>query len=71
MKCIAVTDYQLEQERTHPTKVALFVPSMRGGGAERAMLALAYGLSSRGIPVDLVLVNAEGEYISQIPEGCV
>ena len=68
MKCIADTDHLLEQETTHPTKVALFVPSMRGGGAERAMLALASGLSSRGIPVDLVLVRAEGEYIIQVPD---
>ena len=49
-------------------RVSLLVPSMRGGGAERAMLGLATGFSERGIPVDLVLVKAEGEYLSQLPE---
>ena len=32
------------------------------------MLGLATGFSDRGIPVDLVLVRAEGEYLSQVPE---
>ena len=32
------------------------------------MLGLAAGLSERGLPVDLVLVRAEGEYLSQVPE---
>ena len=55
--------------RTGLNQIALFVPSMRGGGAERTMLVLAAGLSDRGIPVDLVLVRAEGEYLCQVPEG--
>ena len=33
------------------------------------MLGLAAGLSDRGMPVDLVLVRAEGEYLNQVPEG--
>ena len=52
-----------------PRPIALFLPSLRGGGAERAMLSLAAGLAERGIPVDLVLVKAEGEYLGQIREG--
>ena len=48
--------------------VAIHMPSLRGGGAERVMLGLAAGLSERGLPVDLVLVRAEGEYLSQVPE---
>ena len=32
------------------------------------MLGLAAGLSDRGIEVDLLLVRAEGEYLSQVPE---
>ena len=32
------------------------------------MLDLADGLSDRGFSVDLVLVRAEGEYLSQVPE---
>ena len=42
---------------------------MRGGGAERTMLVLAAGLSDRGIPVDLVLVRSEGEYLNHVPEA--
>lgn len=34
-------------------KIALFLPSLGGGGAERIMLNLAAGLSARGIDVDL------------------
>ena len=51
------------------THIALYMPSLRGGGAERVMLGLAGGLSSRGLPVDLVLVRAEGEYLKLVPEG--
>lgn len=44
-------------------KVALYIPSMSGGGAERVMLALANGLAEKGIRVDLVLNRVEGPYI--------
>jgi glycosyltransferase involved in cell wall biosynthesis len=46
---------------------ALFLPSLRGGGAEKVMLSLAGGLSGRGCKVELVLCRAEGEYLSQVP----
>lgn len=46
---------------------ALFLPSMRGGGAEKVMLSLAGGLIGRGRQVNLVLCKAEGEYLSQVP----
>ena len=49
--------------------VAIYVPSLSGGGAERVMLDLATGLLDRGIRVDLVLVRAEGDYLSQVPIG--
>ena len=47
--------------------IALLLPSMRGGGAERVMLGLAAGIADRGMSVDLVLVKAEGEYLSEVP----
>lgn len=50
-------------------RVALFVASLRGGGAERAMLDIARGLSQRGLTVDLVLVRAVGEYLDLVPPG--
>ncbi len=48
-------------------RVAVFVASLRGGGAERAMLDIARGLSDRGLAVDLVLVKAVGEYLDLVP----
>lgn len=47
--------------------IALFLPSLRGGGAERVMLTLAQGFAERGFAVDLVLAKAEGHYLSQVP----
>ncbi|MCL6533557.1 MAG: glycosyltransferase [Armatimonadetes bacterium] len=47
--------------------IALFVPSLRSGGAERVMLLLAQGFAQRGIAVDLVLAKAEGAYLKQVP----
>jgi glycosyltransferase involved in cell wall biosynthesis len=47
-------------------KIALFLPSLRGGGAERVMVTLANELSSRGLVVDLVLVKAEGPYLEEL-----
>ncbi len=47
--------------------VSLFLPSLRGGGAERVMLLLAHGFARRGVAVDLVLAKAEGAYLKQVP----
>lgn len=44
-------------------KLSLFLPSLRGGGAERVMVYLANGFARRGFQVDLVLVSAEGQYL--------
>ena len=63
-----VSDLPLEQERACPPRISLFVPSLRGGGAERILLGLATGFSQRGIPVDLIMVRAEGEYLNQVPK---
>jgi glycosyltransferase involved in cell wall biosynthesis len=48
-------------------RIALFVPSLRGGGAERVMLNLAQGFVDKGFAVDLVLANAEGPYLASVP----
>ncbi len=49
--------------------VALFVPSLRAGGAERVAINLAAGFASLGQPTDLVAVNARGEFAERIPQG--
>ncbi len=46
--------------------IAIYLPSLQGGGAERAMATLANGFADRGYPVDLVLAKAEGPYLKDI-----
>jgi glycosyltransferase involved in cell wall biosynthesis len=48
-------------------KIAIFAPSMAGGGAERGAVKLADGLVRRGFEVDLVLAAAEGPRLAEIP----
>ncbi|MBZ8179103.1 glycosyltransferase [Oscillatoria salina] len=48
-------------------KVAIFLSSLEGGGAERVMLNLAEGFCKNGLGVDLILVKREGSYLTQIP----
>lgn len=50
-------------------RVALFLPSLHGGGAERVMLTLAKGFAERGLSVDLVLARAEGPYLAEVPSS--
>jgi len=47
-------------------RIALFLPSLRGGGAERVMVDLAKGFSEKGYTVDLILAKAEGPYLSEL-----
>jgi len=51
------------------TDIAIFLPSLRGGGAERVCLLLANGFVQRGYKVDLVLVSAVGPYLKDIESG--
>jgi len=48
-------------------KIALFVPTLSGGGAEKAMVNLAYGFLSAGLTVDFVIVKKAGPYINELP----
>ncbi len=41
-------------------RLALFMPSFRGGGAERVMVTLAEGFAGRGVAVDLLVAQREG-----------
>jgi len=47
--------------------IALFIPSLAGGGVERSTLNLADALVKRGHQVDLVLCRAKGSYLGQVP----
>ncbi len=48
-------------------RLAVFAPSMAGGGAERSVVKLAEGLSARGFDVDLVLASADGPRMAEVP----
>jgi glycosyltransferase involved in cell wall biosynthesis len=50
-------------------RLAIFLPALYGGGAERTMLNLAEGIARRGYAVDLVLARAVGPYLGEIPES--
>lgn len=47
---------------------SLFLTSLTGGGAERAMVLLAAGLADRGWSVDLILTRAQGVFVRDVPE---
>ncbi len=49
--------------------VALFLPTLDGGGAERVMLDLASAFVDDGRVVDLVLASRRGAYLGEVPEG--
>ena len=48
-------------------KLALFLPNLLGGGAERCFVNLARALSNRGHAVDLVVSNKSGPYVDEVP----
>ena len=48
-------------------RIALFLPSLHCGGAERALLRLAGAFAASGFDVRLGLASAEGPYLAQVP----
>jgi glycosyltransferase involved in cell wall biosynthesis len=51
------------------SKVAILLPNLRGGGAERVAWACARELAGRGHQVDLIVAEAKGDLLSIIPKG--
>lgn len=47
--------------------IAIYVPSMAGGGAERVAALLARGFAERGLRCDLVVGRAEGPNLAEVP----
>ena len=41
-------------------RVAFFMPSFRGGGAERVMMTLAAGFAARGLAAEVLVAQCEG-----------
>jgi hypothetical protein len=51
------------------SRVAIFLPSLNGGGAERCMLNLAQGMTEKGHRVDLVLAQTKGPLLGEVPKS--
>jgi glycosyltransferase involved in cell wall biosynthesis len=50
-------------------RLALFLPNLGGGGAERVSLAMIQGFLEQGYTVDLVLARKEGSLLPLVPVG--
>ena len=51
------------------TKIAFVLPSLRGGGAERVVLNIIKELEKKNHSIDLVLVEASGEFLNDVPSS--
>lgn len=47
-------------------RVAIFLPSSRGGGAERSMISVANHFAKEGFNVDIAFVNAQGAFLKYV-----
>ena len=59
----------MSRESWTPRTVSFFMPSFRGGGAERVLLMLAQGMAAQGETVDLLVAQTQGPYRAQVPPG--
>ena len=50
-------------------RIAFFLPSFRGGGAERVMITLAQGLAARGLAADILDAQHEGPNLPAPSDG--
>lgn len=50
-------------------RIAFFLPSLGGGGAERVTVTLANAIATEGFKVDIVLAEAVGSFISDVDPG--
>jgi glycosyltransferase involved in cell wall biosynthesis len=48
-------------------RIAILLPDLRGGGAERVAVNLAIAFVRRGYAVDMVLLSAKGEFLRELP----
>ena len=55
----------MEQSET----IAIYIPSLTVGGAERVTVSVANGLANRGYNVDLIVSYNEGEFLRRVDES--
>ena len=48
-------------------RIALFMPTLHCGGAERSMVNLLHGMAGANVPLDLILVRAKGPLLAEVP----
>jgi glycosyltransferase involved in cell wall biosynthesis len=53
-------------EQLQKVDVAFYLPDLEAGGAERAIVALANSLASRGLSITMVLGNAKGPFLAEV-----
>lgn len=51
------------------TDVSMMLMSLHGGGIKRVFLYLARAFVSRGLRVEIIVVNPQGPFMKDIPEG--
>ena len=56
-------------QNTRSKRVAFLLDNLAGGGAEKVMLNLAYGIARLGHPVDLLVCKMEGALRDKIPNS--
>ncbi len=50
-------------------RIAFFIPTLHGGGAEKVVINLLKVLQHQNLALDLVIATAEGPYLTQIPQS--
>ncbi len=48
--------------------ISIFLRNLTEGGVERVMLNLASGFEKKGVNVEIILTNAEGKFLEQVPK---
>ncbi|GGE48853.1 glycosyl transferase [Agaricicola taiwanensis] len=46
--------------------ISFFLQDLRGGGAERSVVRLANGIAARGISTEIILIRAQGDFLSEV-----
>jgi len=63
----SATSFRSEQPAA--ARIAIFLPDLRGGGAERMRIRLARDWLAQGIAVEFILMRQQGELLPLLPEG--
>src|ERR1700741_1635210 len=58
-----------EEHVMSPRRIAIVLPDLRIGGAERISVTLAEELVAQAFAIDMVLLRAEGALLETVPDG--